>query len=53
MGKSVSDLCGAKIRLGEFKAVYSTCMPIHLVIITASVALWKIQKFDWLIPETK
>ena len=26
---------------------------IHSQIITDSVVLWKIQKFDWLIPETK
>ena len=25
----------------------------HVLIITDSVLLWKIQKFDWLIPETK
>ena len=28
-------------------------MQIHHEIITDSVVLWKIQKFDWLIPETK
>ena len=25
----------------------------HVAIITDSVVLWKIQKFNWLIPETK
>ena len=26
---------------------------VHVAIITDSVVLWKIKKFDWLIPETK
>ena len=33
---------------------FELCPPksIHFTIITDSVVLWKIQKFDWLIPET-
>ena len=43
LGESVSDLFGAKKETGR----------IQSCIITDSVVLWKIQKFDWLIPETK
>ena len=39
----------AKLKHHKQKTGYS----IHLIIITDSVVLWKIQKFDWLIPETK
>ena len=36
-----------------FLCLWSEISLFHELIITDSVVLWKIQKFDWLIPETK
>ena len=37
----------------KLKCCCETCNLFHYYIITDSVVLWKVQKFDWLIPETK
>ena len=41
----VTDLC--------YNDNVKVFLSVHKYIITNSVVLWKIQKFDWLIPETK
>ena len=37
----------------QFRMITPFPFEVHRYIITDSVLLWKIQKFDWLIPETK
>ena len=48
---------GEQTRFGYYMYKPGRCLTFasnkHYVIITDSVVLWKIKKFDWLIPETK